>query len=398
MHKRTLLSLTLLFITTITASAKLPREAFCCVSIADIVIDPLGDTQSTHQQIKDAYQQLPISWGTDLKDKAACPRAHQILLHEKVTIIDETDNEARIQVPQCLMIQDGKIQFVHGWTLKENLCDITSLRDQTALLPNNDNALALASPYIDQDGNFYSASTQFFVIDQTTENYYVAVFNPQNKEFKNLILPKTICSLESKQLPFHEQRELFCDLISLWANIPNACIPLVWGGASIGQVWDYTDYYASTRSNNNEIFAVWDRPKYGNTLYMGVDASGAIFRAAQIVGIPYFCRNSNTTCVMLDPLGMNEWPQRGDLLWMPGSLSVIDLEQNTLITAMSYTSGYGSLTELPLTALIKDITTYADLVHAYRAGKSLTLLNRDGSIARTVDSFKILKLESVLTT
>jgi hypothetical protein len=96
---------------------------------------------------------------------------------------------------------------------------------------------------------------------------------------------------------------------------------------------------------------------------------------------------------MLDELGSDEFPLEGDLIWMPGSLLVLnDIQNNLIVTAMSYTSGYGSLVKLPLSAIFENITTIDQLLAAKNSQSPLTVLNRDGNVARVVNEFKILKL------
>ncbi len=188
---------------------------------------------------------------------------------------------------------------------------------------------------------------------------------------------------------------LFCILIHLWSEIPDFKIPLVWGGASIGGAYADNDYYLAERHiDSDHTLQVWDRPHYGLTTYMGIDASNLVSRAAQLVGIPYFCKNSFTASLVLHELESQEYPLPGDLIWMPGSLLILsDIEHNSVVTAMSYTSGYGTLIKLPLSAVFQNIATIDDLLDARNTGSPLTVLNRDGSIARVVDQFKILKLK-----
>ena len=74
------------------------RRVFCSVPVADIVSKPLAEDAGSFQDIKHAYHSLPASWGPSLKDKIACPRIHQLLLHEEVTIREETWYEAHVEL------------------------------------------------------------------------------------------------------------------------------------------------------------------------------------------------------------------------------------------------------------------------------------------------------------
>lgn len=381
------------------------RTAFCKVSIADIVSHPLATAHESYQAIKQSYAQLPISWVQNVTNKIVCPRIYQLLKHEIVTVLEETEHEAYIEISYCFVAQDKYNQTpLRGWILKENISNSQEYNTYKNLLPEpltqqshltTSNSVSLVSPYQDEDGIFYSAGTRFVIHDKINDFYLVLAYDHIRQKFKEIELPETICCFQNEPLSLHEKRILFCDLVTLWATIPNGCIPLVWGGASIGKIWDQDDYYQATRKGPaGKIYYIWERPHYDTFAYMGVDASNVILRAAQTVGIPYFCKNSTTAKHVLDSLAMYEWPQDGDLIWVEGGLLIINnLENNTAVTAMSYDSGYGGFIQLPLNALFKNITTYDDLVTAYQKGLPVTVLNRDGSEART-SPFELLKLIS----
>jgi hypothetical protein len=377
------------------------RLAFCGNPIAEIVNSPLGIGHSNYDHVKAAYEALPISWGSDVRSKEACPRIYQLLLHELAVILEETDYEYLVAIPTAVTAtQAGQIEPVQGWTLKTNLWDISQYgfdpESYDLLLPIGSNksreVLFLVSPFLDNDGSFYSAGTKFYVAQVLNTDYIVYAFDAALGHFKKITIPQILCSYQPQTFPDHQKREPFCDLVTMWATVtPQACIPLVWGGCSIGKVWDHDDYYKSLRTlDDGSTVAVWDRPKYGDDYYMGLDASSIILRAAQIVDIPYPWRNSTTALLMLEHTNQ---PSDGDLLWVPGGLCIINnMAQNTIITVMSYTSGYGCLVQLPLHQAFKDIATYQDLIDAYQNGYPLTLLNHDGSIARSVENYAFLKL------
>lgn len=377
-------------------------QAFCKTAVADIINTPFENESSSYNQIKNNYDNLPASWGPSKIDLLACPRLHQLLLHEIVTVLEETNYEAHVEITHLIAARDEQtLQPVQGWVLKENLCALEDdylpylpqpIDWQSGAISDNKKIIALISPFIDQDNKLYSAGTRFALNRKSDDLFYAITFDDQINNFKEIRIPQELCAYQPT-IAEYDKRMLFCTLIGVWSEIPDLKIPLVWGGASIGMVYNANDYYMSERIVDGQKLKVWERPFYGNAPLMGVDASNLVSRAAQLVGIPYFWINSFTASRMLDEVGLDEYPLEGDLIWMPGSLLIIkSVENNTLVTTMSYTAGYGTLIELPIDAVFKNINTLDDLLIARNAHEPLTVLNRDSSTARIVEEFKILKL------
>ena len=385
------------------------REAFCNVPISDVVCHPLATNTASYEQVKAAYRTIPISWGSNAIDKAACPRIHQLLLHEIVRVIEENEHEAFVEIPHFKTINhENALESIKGWVLKENLRDVDTTTIRHLPKPSAENNythfLALASPFMDRDEVFYSAGTRFSLLHESIEkhaesnneesiNYHVWAYDAYLKKFKIIELPENICSYKCQTLPLKERKELFCHLVTLWATLHPLSIPLVWGGASIAKAWENKDYQsASITDDAGQTRCVWERPKYGNATYQGIDASNLVARAAHIVGIDYEYRNTATAAAKLDELYMYEWPENGDLIWVPGGMLIItNVQTNRAVTALSYGAGYGIVTELLLSEIFKDISTYEDFMNAYRAHQPLTILNKDGSIARTINEYKVLR-------
>ena len=119
-------------------------------------------------------------------------------------------------------------------------------------------------------------------------------------------------------------------------------------------------------------------------------------RAAQICGIPYAYKNTITAAKNLRKIDTFETVQEGDLLWVPGGLLVIsDIAHNRILGVLGYQFGYGKIVELKLSQLFNDITTYEELLENYRAHKPLQTKKADGTLSRTIPTYKILKLKSV---
>lgn len=377
-------------------STVIARSAFCAVPVADVVGKPLGQPHTTLKDVEAAYHQLPISWVSDPK---TCPRIYQLLLHMTVTILEENNFEAFIEIPHCMIInKKNEPETLKGWTLKKNLVEMGSPQSHKKLLPlpivwqenninfSNQNVAVLVTPYEDGDGSLYCAGTRFVIHNRTPDFLYVYAYDYFKQAFKEIMLDQSMCIFDNFNSNSHEKRENFCELLTMWAHVPGFCVPLVWGGASIGKVWKQEDFYKAEGQ-------IWERPHYGMYPYTGVDASSVILLAAQSLSIPYFCRNSTTASTLLPELKWNQNLQNGDLLWLANTLFAINsIERNTIIAVMSYNAGYGCLIELPLQQLFKDIYTYEQLLYAYHNHVPLTLLNKDGSEAKEIQDFKLLKL------
>ena len=74
---------------------------------------------------------------------------------------------------------------------------------------------------------------------------------------------------------------------------------------------------------------------------------------------------------------------------------VASLQNNTIIEARGYPTGFGKVHELPLHKTFKNINSYADLLNHYFSNKSLYWLDKEGRINSTLHNYKILKLASV---
>lgn len=395
--------LLLVFYFPINAINNYPFFTFCTDSIIDVISHPMGNEKSTFEDVRNAYAQLPISWQEE-NDKAACPRIYQLLLHELVLVLEEHAHEALVQILNCFIVdKNNNQQPLQGWVLKEHLATNVMVKSYKQYVPSplfrndsNKKYIALVSPYKDENGTFYSAGTRFVLAEESDDYYYVYSFDKTTKSFQEISLPSSICSLEyeNKTLHFSEKKELFCKLVSLWAHIKKGFIPLVWGGASIGKVWDQADYFESVHydAQGNE-YNTWDRPRYGNNTYMGIDSSMLVLRAAQLVGIPYYYRNSTTATAFLPHKDLSQEIENGDLLWVPGGLLIVNnVEHNMIVTTMSYNAGYGCVIELPLSDVFKEISTYQDLRNAIRNDKDLTLLDHKGNPFRTIRNIKIFTL------
>ena len=137
----------------------------------------------------------------------------------------------------------------------------------------------------------------------------------------------------------------------------------------------------------------WVRPHDATKPYSGYDCSELVLRIAQTSGLTYPFKTTG----MLEKFGqkIEECDQlhAGDLVWIPGHVSIVnDIEKNTLAEARGYDSGYGKAHRIPLSAMFKDIATYATLRAAYHEKKPLILLKKDGTDGATIPNYHLIKL------
>ena len=188
----------------------------------------------------------------------------------------------------------------------------------------------------------------------------------------------------------------FLAILKRWANRGSKNIPYVWGGCSFTQLSNTDTFCVKQTSTKGKSSGFYERPGHISSPKTGFDCSSIIARAAQIVGIPYFFKNTYTLAQKLKTLSPNESFCEGDLIWLRGHVMVVaNLQQNTIIEANAYGGGYGKVHEIQLKKVFGGIKTFRDLCIAFQQNKPLTRLNSQGKIYETYKQCKLLKLASV---
>ncbi len=132
-------------------------------------------------------------------------------------------------------------------------------------------------------------------------------------------------------------------------------------------------------------------------LIVDLDCSGAVFRAAQIVGLPCFSKNTTTLSLELKDVPENDLPRKGDLIFYPGHVTVVsDCEKNLTLETVGYSAGFGYLQEIELSRIFDKITTYQDLKTACSHKDGLTRKKKSGAISKTYDVFRLLTMRTSL--
>jgi len=382
----------LILITQFTFCAK---NGLVIAPVADLVGQPLGCSDQS-------YQQLP--WAARGSDYAACPRVHQLLFNETLEIIEKRGDEIKVRVPN-LFYQTTKSNTPQTdyWTLAANIRDLDAITKKECakipapisfkkpIQPNTQPIATLISPYYDRKTKMsFSAGTRFVCTPRAEKKARVAVyrFNPNRGVHETVSLPKNLLYQSSSAEP-DQQRANFVHILQQWAHTPGT-IPYVWGGCSFTEAHRSNQFTAISTKKGG----YYTRPERKKIIpKTGFDCAGIIVRAAQIVGLPYFLKNSYTIARNLPLLQANEHLQAGDIIWIPGHVIVVsDIKNNLVVEAHAYGSGYGKVHELSISRIFKDIQTFEDLETAFRAQTTLHRLNSNGKVFATYQQFKLLTL------
>jgi len=360
--------------------------------VADLVGQPLGSLQ--------AYQSLP--WAMRGSDYAACPRVHQLLFHETVEILEKNGDEMKVRIPNLFyQTAQNNTPQTDYWMLASNVrsFDTISPKEQRNLpIPIRFNRskkgkqpiVTLIAPYYDPKIQMtLSAGTRFVRATRTTKaRVSVYRFNPNRLIFETIALPSKLV-YQQKRITLHQQRADFIHLLQSWAHTPGA-IPYVWGGCSFTKAHAKNQFHTGNRYYTRK----GDTKRNPKT---GFDCTGIVARAAQIVGLPYFLKNSYTIAHNLPLLRANENLQPGDIIWLPGHVIVVsDIKNNLVVEAHAYGSGYGKVHELPINRIFKGIETLQDLELAFRNQTTLHRLDSKGKVFAQYPQFKLLQISSIV--
>jgi cell wall-associated NlpC family hydrolase len=385
-------------------TAPFPQQALVIVPVADLVGEPLQNPAAFFE-----YKTLPVCGGT-INTFASCPRIHQVLFNEQVTAHKQVGNEVLISIPNLFYITDGDKNKKNTlyWTLRSNIAYLDELPPVNIkkLLPipidfkkgtiTEKNAVTLLFPFHDATtGLTFSAGTRFKKTDdkRNSNSQSVHVFNPTTNTWATTLMPASSL-LTTKN--GERSIETFIRILKIWATHNNGCIPYVWGGCSFidtSSAHQFTEQRTRHGDTDISYFAITD---YNHTPKTGLDCSGLIARAAQMVGIPYFFKNTSTLAHYVPPLDKKHTLKDGDLIGTKGHVMVVSsIKNNTLIEARSYEHGYGRVHEIPLNRVFKDVNTYQDLIDAYFNKKTIYRIDKKGTVKDTIPEFKLLRLNAL---
>lgn len=385
--------------------------------VIDPVIEALGHPMGgLHEnfQINSLYKKIPYSLNNVSKE---CPRLHQLLFNEIVTIKRDNGIEVECEVPNFFYIGYNGQERSSIWILKKHIKMLTdfaeadilknfpepySLKYKNSKYKSDKTIVALKYGWFDKATyKYYSAGTRFKrnKTADTKIEYGIRLFNREKNIFENSLIPKKL-ALTFNYKSNEAKTASFVNILKEWASEKNGIISYVWGGVSFLKRDTDQDFFLNSNYINFKNLKFWDRPYRGKPP-TGFDCSGLILRAAQICDMPYFYKNTETLSKYLSPLEKSKLCRlkNGDLIWYPGHVSIVsDIEKNEVIEAVGYRFGYGKVHSIKLNKLFENINNYKDLVFAYKNNKNLKRLKRDGSVGRIIDKFLLLKMDSIYTT
>lgn len=359
-------------------------RAVTCVPVADLVGEAQGSIHT--------YAHLPLCSST----KGGCLRLHQLLLHEPVTILEEKNDEVKIEIHN-LFYQTATSSEPHAlyWSLKKNFIPLSKLSAQEqALLPPtlswknpsfSGSYITLLYPHVDTPtGYTFSAGTRFMLQEKKGTMYRVACLHPSKKKIVPVHLPAHLCIKNNPSASSTQKRETFLTILKRWAHLPEGFIPYVWGGCSFTHACTHPEF-----THHNGIYTRLHtvHPK------TGFDCTGLIARAAQMADIPYYYKNSTTLEKQLAPISGLDEIANGDIIWFSGHALVLsDIKKGLIIEARAYDHGFGKIHEAPLSTIFKNIFTVQDLFAACQKKIPLQRLDSRGNAVQTIARFKIVKL------
>lgn len=408
MRLRYLVSFLMLFTFQCILSKK-PYRAVIAVPIADAVGSPI-QSFFPHLSPEQGYAHLPVC-GEKPFASSCCPRLHQLLFNEMVTVIKEQGVEVLVTISNCFFVskQNNAPQNSY-WILKKNIVALKELskaaislddvppalsfEDQSSAQP--DQVVTLRMPWYDTVTNqTFSAGTRFVLEKQSEENdelYVIKVVDFHNKTCHSVTINKDLLVFAPTTIA--EKRALFIEILKQWAHLPNGVIVYVWGGCSFTTT--VQDARIAIQKNKSLPCSFYHIDQFDQVPKPGLDCSNLIMRAAQIAGIPFFLKNSYTIGMYMKPLADNQSLENGDIIAIPGHVMVVaDITRNTIIEARGYKKGQGKVQEIALDKVFKNIKTFKQLAKVWRDTKPLERLADDGTHFETIKQFKLLSMQSV---
>jgi len=178
---------------------------------------------------------------------------------------------------------------------------------------------------------------------------------------------------------------------SNWAGQKEGFIPYVLGGGS----WthNYTNKRFSRKGSGKTL--EYHREGAIDHIHSGFDCTTLLYNAAQIVGIPYTCRNTTAISQKLDRLKPGETLEAGDLILYPGHVAIITtLKPLRLIQARGYGPGYGRLVEGLAEHHLGGIKTISDLQRHLKEKRPLQVLRVNKKLYALQKSWGIYRFRS----
>lgn len=361
------------------------------------VIDLLGDYIPTNAS--SIYDTLGYAGASN---NAACKRVHQLLFGQIVTVLQETHDQVKIEVPSVYyVVGDKPDKHITFWTQKEGILSIESLPLHTrTLLEGTPRSyfFSLKKPlYVSALRATLSAGTRFYIKELLPQHKIsVYVFHAACQSIKEIIFNRSdgILARSHSTYPPADYRSALVNLLREWAEMHNGFIPYVWGGCSYTTRLNDGEFTRKNTASAGE--EVYDWPSFSATPKTGFDCSGIILQAATMLGFPYYFKNSHTVMKCLAEVTADESIKKGDIIWIPRHVMVVaDADNATIIEARSYGHGFGKVQELPLSHVFQGIHTFKELQEAIIKQKPLQRLDAQQQPVQEITHVKILNLDTL---
>lgn len=379
------------------------RLAIVIVPVADAARYPF-QLLDFSKPIEEIYKEFPFA---PEKGKYSCLRMHQLLFNEKIIIKQQLKDEVECEVFNVFYDENGKKNRTF-WTLKKWVKTHNNLKNHGIDLTkfpepfteNKDKSLngtlTLVKPWHDPITNqSYSAGTRFVrnASNDKKNGYSVFIYDINKVEFQESFVEKNNALVKYPK-NLDEFKKLFVRILKNWAN-QQCILAYLFGGCSFINTYDENNFSFINNKRFGEPVSYWIRYQ-SEFPFSGIDCSGLILRVAQICGMPYFYKNTNTLINYLDFLKPEETIKEGDLIWYCGHVLIVsDIKNNKVIEAAGYKSGFGKIHEITLNKVFKNINNYSDLVQAYRYNLPLKRLDCLGRVTRNINKISILKLDNL---
>lgn len=381
------------------------QKGIVIVPVADLVGQPMH-SYYRHQPAHTSYNTLP--WACHKSDYEASPRVHQLLYHEIVDIIAYEKDEVQVQVPHFFyQTTTNQIPQNSYWTLKKNIMPSNLLRlntndrskiptplsfDIKSEMPHY-NTITLIEPFTDPTLNItFSAGTRFIKNDNQKDTQMISAYclDPHNYTINHIALPRAITHIFYPKT-IQDRLTDFLKILRHWAQKP-ASIPYLLGGCSFIDVCSSDNFRLQKKAIRGKSLQYYVRSSDTYAPKTGYDCSSMITRAAQIVGLPYYCKNTYTIAQKLPPLTFQDSLKEGDLIWISGHVLIVsDLKKNKVIEAHAYGGGYGKIHEIAIAKVFQGIDTLAQLTSRYHEKKPVKRLTKHNAILDTYKEVRLFK-------
>jgi len=379
------------------------------VPVADMLVLPASTY--TKAGASGLYHNLPLS-----SKSSAFPsvRAHQSLMNEVLYKAHVKDGEIFGVIPNAwfgVHKETGKplMGYITAACHAVLLSDLLEKKLPLNLIPrpvwlgrsdssSDDNSiLTLIMPWQDQStsrrlmNNRFSVGTRFVRIPRYDTDTEYAVSYIDFKQMVSVVsfVPKDRALVGADSNKQNARFRFLAMLRRLADSNRYGLVPYVLGGSSfVGGYPEEDGVLVNRKVLGRNARKIYVRNKK-TSVHSGFDCSELVWRVPQLVGIPFFCKNTFTMDRFLTPLAPDESVKKGDLLWVPGHVMVIDADNNMLIESAGYSSGYGRVQRIALKDRL-GLNTVNDVVKAYREKRPIKLLSKEGKEKRHYD-WKILK-------